>query len=67
MARVEEVAWIPMCVPKNGRPFFFDRCIRDLRRDALADFAKYCCVEWQELRKEGWRIVRVRLTTELHQ
>jgi hypothetical protein len=62
----EEIAWIPMCAPEKGRPWFFQAGIRDLRRDARDDFAKHCCMEWKVLQKEGWRIVRVKLSTELH-
>jgi hypothetical protein len=62
----EETAWIPLCVPEHGSPFFFDRSIRDRKRDARDHFVRHCNVEWADLRKEGWQIVRVKLTTELH-
>lgn len=64
--KCEEIAWAPMCVPEDGRPFFFDAGIRDYQKTAREDFAKYCKQDWKDLRKEGWRIVRVKLTTELH-
>lgn len=57
----EELGWIPMRTEK-GRSWFFQAGIRDLRRAAKEDFVKYCCVEWKVLHKEGWRIVRVRLS-----
>jgi len=62
MMKHEELAWIPMCVPLKGTPWFYHAGVRDLRRDARDDFAKHCCMEWKALHKEGWRIVRVRLS-----
>jgi len=56
-----------MCTPDNGAPFFFHGSIKDRRRDSMEHFVAHCRIDWNELRKEGWRIVRVRLTTELHQ
>lgn len=61
----EELAFIPMCIPEKGAPWFFAAGVRYMQRDARKDFEKHCCVEWKVLRKEGWRIVRVRL--EAHQ
>lgn len=61
----EEIAWIPMMIQEGGN-YFWPQGLRDLQRDARANFEKHCCVDWKELRKEGWRIVRVKLTTELH-
>src|SRR4051812_6415120 len=62
----DEIAWIPMRT-EDGRSWFWHPGIADLQRDARKNFVKHCCVEWSELRKEGWSIVRVRLTTALHQ
>lgn len=61
----EEIAWIPMCTTENGS-WFWEQGIRDLQREARNNFAKHCAMEWEALRKEGWRIVRVKLSTELH-
>lgn len=61
----EEVAWVPMRTEK-GKSYFWLSGIRDLQRDVRTNFAQYCCVDWEVLRKEGWRIVRVKLTTEIH-
>jgi hypothetical protein len=66
MAKHEEAAWIPICVPLKGRPWFFWRGVRDLRRDARDAFAEHCNMDWKELHKEGWRIIRVKITNELH-
>jgi hypothetical protein len=66
MVKHQEVAWVPMCTTDKGS-WFFDGVIRDLQREAREDFAKHCSMEWKALHKEGWRIVRVRLTTEIHQ
>jgi hypothetical protein len=57
----EELAWIPLRT-EHGNSWFWHPGIRDLKRDARDDFAKHCCVDWKVLRKEGWRIVRVRLS-----
>ena len=57
----EELAWIPMCTTENGS-WFWEAGISDLKRDARDNFVAHCCVDWKELRKEGWKIVRVRLS-----
>lgn len=67
MARHDEMMWVPMCIPEKGGPWFWPRGVADRQKDARENFVKHCCQEWSDLRKEGWRIVRVRLTTELHQ
>lgn len=58
----EQLAWVPMCIPDKGSPFFFDLGVRGRQREARDAFIKYCGMPWAELRKEGWRIVRVRLS-----
>jgi hypothetical protein len=63
----DETWWIPMCTPEKGKPWFWPQGVGDTKKGVRANFIKHCCVEWSQLRKEGWRIVRVRLTTELHQ
>ena len=67
MERHDEIAWIPMCTPEKGKPWFWPLGIADTQRDARVGFANHCGQDWSELRKEGWRIVRIRLTTEIHQ
>ena len=57
----EELAWIPMCTTENGS-WFWERGIHDRQKDARSYFAEHCNMEWSALRKEGWRIVRVRLS-----
>jgi hypothetical protein len=66
MAKHEELAWVPMCTTENGS-WYWTTGLRDLQREARNCFVEHAGMEWEELRKEGWRIVRVRLTTELHQ
>lgn len=61
-----EVAWIPMCIPKKGEPWFWPQGIRDTQKETRSNFVKHCHEEWPALRKDGWRIVRVKLTTEIH-
>lgn len=59
----DELAWVPMCRPDTGGGcWFFQAGIRDRMRDARNDFAEHCGMEWKMLRKEGWRIVRVRIS-----
>lgn len=60
--KYDELAWVPMLIPDKGSPFFFQAGVRNMKRDARNDFAKHCGMEWNELLKEGWRIVRVRLS-----
>jgi hypothetical protein len=62
----QEVAWVPMCTPEKGEPWFWVAGIRDLQRDARSNFVEHCRADWKALRKEGWRIVLVKLTTEIH-
>lgn len=58
----DELAWIPMRTDAvTGQSYFWIQGARGLRRDAVEHFVNHCCVEWKELRKEGWRIVRVRI------
>jgi hypothetical protein len=54
-----------MCTTENGS-WFWTAGVRDLQREARRNFAEHCSMEWEALRKEGWRIVQVRMTTELH-
>ena len=62
----EEIAWMPMCTEKGGS-WFWPQGVGNTQRDARVRFANGYGQDWSKLRKEGWRIVRVRLTTELHQ
>lgn len=64
--KYEEIAWVPMCVPAKGEPWFWPRGIRETQKEARANFVEHCSMEWKALRIEGWRIVRVKLTAEIH-
>jgi hypothetical protein len=55
-----------MCTSEKGISWFWNQGVRDLQKDARNDFVKHCGMEWSALRAEGWRIVRIKLTTELH-
>lgn len=63
----EELVWMPMCTPPKGKPWFFTSIAGDRRRETVKAFEKHCQMEWKALRIEGWSIVRVRLTTAIHQ
>lgn len=54
-----EIAWVPKCIPEKGNPFLIVSFARSLRREAVADFVKYCGQDWKSLKREGWRMVAV--------
>jgi hypothetical protein len=58
------IGYAPKCTPQRGSPWLFIAGCRDLRREAVADFAKTCGQDWETLKREGWRIVRVEITSE---
>lgn len=58
------VGFAPKCTPEKGEPWLFVSGCRWQRRDAVADFEKYCGQDWKTLKREGWRIVRVEVTSE---
>ncbi len=57
--RHREVAFVPMCTPKDGKPWFALEYVRWQQRHARDDFALNVGEQWEALKKEGWRIVRV--------
>jgi hypothetical protein len=72
---VNEIGWLPLCEPEKGEPWFAG-CVPVgyTQKETREAFTKHCTGRpgyerkcWDDLRKEGWRIVRVRITTELHQ
>jgi len=66
MTKHEAIAWVPMCTTDKGS-WFWTEGISDLQREARNNFVEHARMEWETLRKEGWRIVRVKLSTDLHQ
>lgn len=57
--RHREVPFVPIFIPAKGEPFFSLIHARRLRRDALDAFCFDQEQDWETLKKEGWRIVRV--------
>lgn len=58
--RHREVAFIPICIPKDSRirPWFDLMSLRPQKRLAI-DALTENYTDWETLKKEGWRIVRV--------
>lgn len=56
--------YIPLCTPKTGKPWFAGNVVIGYTAaDARAAFVELCGYTWDELKKEGWRIVRVKIST----
>lgn len=54
--------YLPFCTPKKGRPWFAGNVtVGYTANDARSDFVKVCGQDWESLKKEGWRIVRVKI------
>lgn len=54
--------YLPFCTPMNGKPWFAGNVtIGYTASDARKAFEKVCGQEWEALKKEGWRIVRVKV------
>lgn len=72
MATLTEYGYLPKCTPKEGKPWFAG-CVTVgySAQDTRVAFTKHCtgypeydpkC--WDDLKKEGWRIVRVKITDQ---
>lgn len=57
-----EICFIPMCT-KKGKRWFAVRCLDWTAKDAKAKFLENDTFEWSYWRKEGWRIVKVKVIT----
>jgi hypothetical protein len=55
--RHREIAFVPIFV--GPRPYFALQFMSHSQRTARDDFVKEVRQNWDELKKEGWRIVRV--------
>lgn len=61
--------YLPLCTPKEGTPWFAGNVtIGYTAADARVAFTKACTghpeyqsSDWDDLKKEGWRIVRVKV------
>lgn len=62
--------YLPLCTPEKGKPWFAGNVtIGYTAGDARVDFTKACTGnphyetrDWEALKKEGWRIVRVKVS-----
>jgi hypothetical protein len=55
--------YLPLCTPEKGKPWFAGNVtIGFTAGDARAAFVEACGQPWEELKKEGWRIVRVKIS-----
>lgn len=54
--------YLPFCTPKKGNAWFAcNVTIGYSMKDAREAFVKVCGQSWEELKREGWRIVRVKI------
>jgi hypothetical protein len=61
-----EAAFIPMKTPKKGKPYFAVRCLDWSANGAREQFCGGAIDpphHWKESKKDGWRIVKVRVST----
>lgn len=55
--------YLPFCTPKKGKPWFAGNVtIGYTAADARTEFVKACGQEWDDLKREGWRVVRVEVS-----
>lgn len=55
--------YLPLCTPEKGKPWFAGNVtIGYTAGDARSEFVKTCGQGWEDLKKEGWRIVRVKVS-----
>lgn len=54
--------YLPFCTPNKGKPWFASNIVIGYTaKDARANFVRVCGQSWDILKKEGWRIVRVKV------
>jgi hypothetical protein len=64
-----QFAFIPMCTPTRGNPWFAPNAMRYLAKDSRDAFIDMCgypgedATVWKALKIEGWRIVKVKVAT----
>jgi hypothetical protein len=63
-----QLAFVPMCIPHKGNPWFAPQATRYLAKDARDAFIDLCGYPgpdaWKALKIEGWRIVRVKISLQ---
>lgn len=71
MTRIKQFGYLPLCTPDKGKPWFAGSVsVGYSAQDTRVEFTKLCSgqseyitSEWEALKKEGWRIVRVAVST----
>jgi hypothetical protein len=54
--------YLPFCTPDKGHPWFAANVvIGDTAKDTRYAFTQACGQSWETLKREGWRIVRVKI------
>lgn len=54
--------YLPFCTPKEGTPWFAGNVtVGYTAKETREAFAIQCGDDWKSLKKEGWRIVRVKI------
>lgn len=55
--------YLPFCTPEKGSPWFAGNVtIGYTAKDTRDAFIRACGQSWEVLKREGWRIVRVKVT-----
>lgn len=70
MVAHSEFGYLPMCTPAEGKPWFAGSVsVGYSAMDARTEFTKmvhgqkdYIPSQWEDLKKDGWRIVRVKVS-----
>lgn len=54
--------YLPFCTPAKGKPWFAGNVtIGFTAKDSRDAFIRACGQSWEVLKREGWRIVRVKI------
>lgn len=62
--RHSELGFAPMCAPEKNGAWFAISFIRHTQREARDAFLEATAQTWRLLKKEGWRIVRVKVVQQ---
>jgi hypothetical protein len=60
--RHSEFCYIPKCKNDKDQEWFAVRCLDYTAREAKAKFMEGDTLPWDHLRKEGWRIVKIKVS-----
>jgi hypothetical protein len=59
---IRQTYYTAKCEPASGHPWLAYQFIRDRAKDVREDFPRGAGTTWKQMRKEGWKVVRVHLT-----